>query len=126
MKLDRCHLVRFFYYNGYHTEYLGYHLITNGFPNKTDLNDQELEDKIWENANEWISKSDLHKKVGGDKKRCFDRIKLMIPMQLKEKTEKNRIMVIRIDTANRAEFEYGLNWQQGMLKQLRDEANSIG
>ena len=87
------------------------------------MNTQELEDKIWQNANEWISKTKLHDKVGGDKKACFDRIKLMIPIQLKEKTEKNRIMVCRIDTTNRAEFEYGLNFQKDLLSLMRDELN---
>ena len=43
------------------------------FSKSNRLNDQELEDKIWENANEWISKTKLHDKVGGDKKKCFDR-----------------------------------------------------
>jgi len=84
------------------------------------LNDQELEDKIWENASEWISKSCLCEKVGGDKKRCFDRIKLMIPTQLKEKPEKNRIMIVRIDTTKRFEFESGLVFQKNLLKQMRD------
>ena len=56
---------------------------------KDRLSEQELEDKIWLNANSWISKTCLCKNVGGDKKTCFDRIKLMIPIQLKEKREKN-------------------------------------
>ena len=90
---------------------------------KDRLSEQELEDKIWEHASEWISKSDLHDEVGGDKKRCFDRIKLMIPIQLKEKTEKNRIMVCRIDTTNRAEFDNGLVFQENYLSLLRDELN---
>ena len=87
------------------------------------MNTQELEDKIWQNANSWISKTKLHEKVGGDKKTCFDRIKLMIPIQLKEKTEKNRILVCRIDTTNRAEFDNSLNDQKKWLKLLRDELN---
>ena len=87
------------------------------------MNIQELEDKIWLNASSWISKTCLCKNVGGDKKRCFDRIKLMIPMQLKEKTEKNRIMICRIDTTNRAEFENGLVFQENYLSLLRDELN---
>ena len=87
------------------------------------MNTQELEDKIWLNASSWISKSDLHDKVGGDKKTCFDRIKLMIPMQLKEKREKNRIMVCRIDTTNRAQFEENLVFQENMLGLMRDELN---
>ena len=86
----------------------------------TYLNDQELEDMIWEYANEWISKTDLWKKIPCDKKRFFDKIKLMIPMQLKEKKVKNRILVVRIDTTNRFEFEYGLKFQKDLLKQMRD------
>jgi len=104
-------------------EYQEYYLITNGFLDQTDLNTEELEDKIWLNANSWISKTKLHDKVGGDKKTCFDRIKIMIPMQLKEKTEKNRILVCRIDTTNRAEFENTLVFQENMLSLMRDELN---
>lgn len=84
------------------------------------MNDQELDDKIWEYASEWISKSKLCGKIPCDKKRCFDRIKLMIPMQLKDKKEKNRIMVCRIDTTKRFEFESGLVFQKNLLKQMRD------
>ena len=107
----------------FHDEYLEYYLITNGFLDQTDLNTQQLEDKIWLNANSWISKTDLWDKVGGDKKTCFDRIKLMIPIQLKEKTEKNRILVCRIDTTNRAQFEENLVFQENMLSLMRDELN---
>jgi len=102
-------------------EYQEYYLITNGFLNQTDLNTEELEDKIWENANEWINKTCLCEKVGGDKKTCFDRIKLMIPTQLKERKVKNRIEICRIDTTNQAEFKYGLKFQKDMLKLQRDE-----
>ena len=87
------------------------------------LTDQELEDRIWLNSSSWISKTDLWDIVGGDKKKCFDRIKLMIPMQLKEKKVKNRIMVCRINTTNRAEFDNSLNDQKEWLKLLRDELN---
>ena len=87
----------------------------------TYLKDNELEEKILENASEWISKSKLCGKIPCDKKRCFDRIKLMIPMQLKEKPVKNRLMVCRIDTANREQFDYGLTFQKNLLKLQRDE-----
>jgi hypothetical protein len=87
------------------------------------LNDQELEDQIWKYANEWISKSKLCGKIKCDKKRCFDRIKLMIPTQLRDKKEKNRIMVCRIDTSNRYQFDYGLDFQKNMLSLMRDELN---
>jgi len=89
----------------------------------TYLNDQELEQEIWKYAESWISKTDLWNKIDCDKKRFFDRIKIMIPSQLKEKPVKNRIMVCRIDTANRAEFENSLVFQDNMLSLMRDELN---
>jgi len=95
-------------------------VITNGFQDQTDLNTEELEDRIWKYANEWINKTDLHDKVGGDKKTCFDRIKLMIPTQLKERKVKNRIEVCRIDTTNRAEFEKALDFQNDKLKECEN------
>ena len=82
---------------------------------------QELQDKILENARDWIHMSALHQKIGGDKKTCFDAIKLMIPTQLKENQIGNRIYVKRIDTTRRTEFEYGLTFQENMLKLMRDE-----
>ena len=85
------------------------------------MNTEELEEKIWRYATEWISKSKLHVRVGGDKKACFDRIDLMIPMQLKVKKYKNRIMVCRVDTSRRAEFDNGLLFQKNMLGLMRDE-----
>ena len=65
--------------------------------------------------------TDLWRHIHGDKKTCFDTIKLMIPMQLKEKRIGNRIYVKRIDSAKRAEFEYGLTFQENMLKLMRDK-----
>ena len=53
-------------------------------------------------------KTCLCEKIDTNKKRCFDRIKLMIPTQLKERQVKNRIEVCRIDTTRRDEFENGL------------------
>ena len=85
------------------------------------MNDQELEDKVWENAEAWISKTDLHKKVGGDKKRCFDKINHMIPLQLRTKSEKNKIMIVRIDMADKVEFENILEYYIFMLKSLRQK-----
>ena len=89
------------------------------------MNDQEIEDKIWEYAQYNLSKTKLWESIKPkcDKKRCFDRIKLMIPTQLKEKREKNRIMVCRIDTTNRAQFEENLVFQENMLSLMRDELN---
>ena len=87
------------------------------------MNDQEIEDKIWENTNEWINKTKCCDKIPTNKKRCFDIIKLMIPTQLKEKTEGNRIFIRRIDTTNPAEFDNSLNDQKKWLKLMRDELN---
>jgi len=87
------------------------------------LNDQEIEDKIWENTNEWINKTKCCDKIPTNKKRCFDIIKLMIPIQLKEKTEGNKIKIRRIDTTNRAEFDNTLVFQKNMLSLMRDELN---
>ena len=85
------------------------------------MNDQELEDKVWENAKVWTSKTCLCKKVGGDKKRCFDKINLMTPLQLKEKEYKNKKMYVRIDMTDRAEFENILEYYIFMLKSLRQK-----
>ena len=87
------------------------------------MNDQEIDDEIWENTQEWINKTKCCEKIDTNKKRCFDRIKLMIPTQLKEKNEGNRIFIRRIDTANRAEFENVMKNEEEMLNLLRDELN---
>ena len=84
---------------------------------------QELQDEIWHYSDQWISKTDLWRYIDCDKKRCFDMIKLMIPTQLKEQKVGNRIMVHRIDTTNRAEFENGLKDQEKWLGLMRDELN---
>jgi len=85
------------------------------------LNTEELEDRIWRYANEWISKTKLHDKVGGDKKTCFDRINRMIPTQLKKRNVGNRIEVVRIDMTRRAEFENVLKDQVKWLGLMRKE-----
>jgi len=84
------------------------------------LNDQEIEDKIYENANEWIVKTCLCDKIDTNKKRCFDMIKLMIPTQLKERKVGNKIEICRIDTTNRAEFERSLSDHKKWLGEMRD------
>jgi len=103
-----------------HNEYREYDFITKGFQDQTDLNTQELEEKIWKYAESWIGKSKLYSHVGGDKKTCFDRIELMIPTQLKKRTVKNRIEVVRIDMTRRAEFESALDFHKDELKRFRD------
>ena len=88
------------------------------------MNDQEIDDEIYKNSKEWIVKTCLCEKIDTNKKRCFDRIKLMIPTQLKERKVKNRIEVCRIDTTKRDEFEFGLEFQKNLLEQKRDELNN--
>ena len=87
------------------------------------MNDQEIDDEIYKYAKEWIVKTCLCDKISTNKKRCFDIIKLMIPMQLKERKVKNRIEVCRIDTTNRNEFERSLKDQEIWLGELRDRLN---
>ena len=84
------------------------------------MNDQEIEDKIYENANEWIVKTECCDKIDTNKKRCFDMIKLMIPTQLKERKVGNKIEICRIDTTNRAEFETSLSDHKKWLGEMRD------
>ena len=87
------------------------------------MNDQEIDDAIYKHAKEWIVKTCLCEKIDTNKKRCFDRIKLMIPTQLKQRNVKNRIEVCRIDTTRRDEFDFGLEFQENLLKIMRDELN---
>jgi len=87
------------------------------------LNNQEIDDAIYEHAKEWIVKTCLCEKIDTNKKRCFDRIKLMIPTQLKDRKVKNKIEVCRIDTTRRDEFDFGLDWQSKRLEEKRDELN---
>ena len=89
------------------------------------MNTEELENKIWENASSWTSKTKLWKSIRPkcDKKTCFDYINRMIPTQLKKREVRNRIEVVRIDMTRRAEFEFALTWQKNYLKEKRDELN---
>ena len=84
------------------------------------MNEQELEDKIWEFSGVPISKTDLWRLVKGDKKTCFDKIDEMVQTsQLKEKPEGNKKMYVRIDSIKKAEFEFGFVFQKRMLELSR-------
>lgn len=87
------------------------------------MNREELENKIWENASSWISKTKLWDSIipKCDKKTCFDCINRMIPTQLKQREVKNRIEVVRIDMTRRAEFENALKDQEKWLGLMRKE-----
>ena len=92
------------------------------FSNSNRLDENELEDKIWENADSLINMTKLHKKVGGDKKRCFDKINDMVrTSRLKSVEEGKEIKIVRIDTVHQAEFEHVLAYQLNMLEAYRRE-----
>lgn len=82
----------------------------------------DYEKKIWENTTEKISINKLCQKVGGDKKTCLDTIHDMVQTsELKETKSGNKKIVVRLETMNDKEFEYGLTFQKNLLKQFRDE-----
>jgi hypothetical protein len=84
------------------------------------LNEQELEDKIWENSGVPISKTDLWRLVKGDKKTCFDKIDEMVQTsQLKEIPEGNKKLYVRLDSIKKVEFEFGFEFQKRMLELSR-------
>ena len=86
------------------------------------MDENELEDKIWKNAGSLINMTKLHKKVGGDKKRCFDKINDMVrTSQLKSVDEGKEIKIVRIGTVYQAEFERVLAYQLNMLEAYRRE-----
>jgi hypothetical protein len=84
------------------------------------LKEQDYEDRIWENSGVPISKTDLWRLVKGDKKTCFDKINEMVQTSiLKETTEKNKKMIVRLDSIKKAEFEFSFEFQKRMLELSR-------
>ena len=86
------------------------------------MNEQELEEKIWENASSWISKTKLWKSIKPkcDKKTCFDKIDEMVQTsQLKEIPEGNKKLYVRLDSIKKVEFEFGFEFQKRMLELSR-------
>ena len=86
------------------------------------MNEQELEDKIWDNTGIPIHKTGIWSKVGGHKKTCFDKID-----EMKERGELKddgfdgtKMMFVRLDSIKQAEFESGLTFQVNMLKNFRE------
>ena len=94
----------------------------NRFSKLNRLKTQDYESKIWEFVGSKISYSALWRKVGGHKQTCFDVIHDMVQKsELKETTKGNKKFVVRLDTIKDKEFEFGLTFQQNMLKTFRDE-----
>ncbi len=85
------------------------------------MSEAELEDKIWAVTEFPITKTNVWRAVGGDKQTCLNKINQMVATsQLKEEeTGKNRaVTVTRINSQNKAEFEYMLNFQVNLLKNV--------
>ena len=96
--------------------------------NHLRLNEQELEDKIWEVTGSPITKTNVWRAVGGDKQTCLNKITQMVATsQLKEEeTGKNRaVNVTRINTQKKAEFEFALTFQVNLLKTCREDWSKL-
>ena len=90
------------------------------------MNEQELEDKIWDivppaEVGTGIHKTGIWNAVGGHKKTCFDKIEEMHKRGDLKKLglEGTKMMFGRIDAANKAQFEYGFTFQVNMLENAR-------
>ena len=84
------------------------------------MNEQELEHRIWNYSGVPISKNELWRLVKGHKKTCFDKIDEMVKTsQLKETTEKNKKLYVRLDSIKKFEFEFGFEFQKRMLELSR-------
>jgi len=89
-------------------------------PIQEPMTEQELEDKILENTGSWINFTNLWKKFHGDKKRCFHKTNSMIDTsQLIMKKEGKEKLVKKADFSTTNEFEFGLKFQENMLRECR-------
>ena len=91
------------------------------------MNEQELEDKIWDivppaEVGTGIHKTGIWNAVGGHKQTCFDKIDEMTKRGDLKKLglEGTKMMFGRIDAANKAQFEYGFTFQVNMLENARN------
>ena len=91
------------------------------------MNEQELEDKIWDKippaeVGTGIHKTGIWQAVGGHKQTCFDKIEQMHKRGDLKKLglEGTKMMFGRIDAANKAQFEYGFTFQVNMLELTRN------
>ena len=85
------------------------------------MNEQELEQKVWEFTKEPINKTNLHRKIHGRKDNCFKKIDEMIQTsQLRITNEgEKEIKVVRIDSIRKEEFESTFKFQVRMLTESR-------
>ena len=90
------------------------------------MNEQELEDKIWDKippaeVGTGIHKTGIWQAVGGHKQTCFDKIEQMHKRGDLKKLglEGTKMMFGRIDAANKAQFESGFTFQVNMLENAR-------
>ena len=90
------------------------------------MNEQELEDKIWDKippaaVGTGIHKTGIWQAVGGHKQTCFDKIEEMHKRGDLKKLglEGTKMMFGRIDAANKAQFEGGFTFQVNMLESTR-------
>ena len=91
------------------------------------MNEQELEDKIWDKippaeVGTGIHKTGIWQAVGGHKQTCFDKIEEMHKRGDLKKLglEGTKMMFGRIDAANKAQFESGFIFQVNMLELTRN------
>ena len=91
------------------------------------MNEQELEDKIWDivppaEVGTGIHKTGIWQAVGGHKQTCFDKIEEMHKRGDLKKLglEGTKMMFGRIDAANKAQFESGFIFQVNMLELTRN------
>ena len=90
------------------------------------MNDQELEDRIWDYAQYNPSKSSLWRRVKGDKKRCFDKIDEMVQKSLLKEIEDGKYKFYsRIDTTNQEEFIGAFEFQIRMLELSRSKIKKM-
>ena len=90
------------------------------------MNEQELEDKIWDvvppaEVSAGIHKTGIWNAVGGHKQTCFDKIEKMHKRGDLKKLglEGTKMMFVRIDAANKVQFENGFKFQVTMLENAR-------
>ena len=90
------------------------------------MNEQELEDKIWDKippaeVGTGIHKTGIWQAVGGHKQTCFDKIEEMHKRGDLKKLglEGTKMMFGRIDAANKTQFEGGFTFQVSMLESTR-------
>ena len=90
------------------------------------MNENELEDRIWQHTDIPVSCTSLWRRVGGDKKRCFDKIaEMILTSRLNYEDSGKYKFVVRLDLSYQAEFEQALTYQVDILESGRHEFNKL-